>query len=181
MGPKKCAVSVLCYRHRVRIVISWLSATVGATEKCYSMQMKHITGRSDVDRRRKIGEILRFGIVGVLATLIQYGVYRGLLLFIPDGVSVARAQFLSSLCMTAGYAISFIFNFFASTRFTFRVEANARRGAGFAFSHAVNYLLQMATLNFFLWIGLSKAMAPVPMFCICVPVNFVLVRFFLKR
>lgn len=181
MGPKKCAVSVLCYRHRVRIVISWLSATVGATEKCYSMQMKPITGRSDVDRRRKIGEILRFGIVGVLATFIQYGVYRGLLLFIPDGVSVARAQFLSSLCMTAGYAISFIFNFFASTRFTFRVEANARRGAGFAFSHAVNYLLQMATLNFFLWIGLSKAWAPVPMFCICVPVNFVLVRFFLKR
>ena len=162
MGPKKCAVSVLCYRHRVRIVISWLSATVGATEKCYSMQMKHITGRSDADRRRKIGEILRFGIVGVLATLIQYGVYRGLLLFIPDGVSVARAQFLSSLCMTAGYAISFIFNFFASTRFTFRVEANARHGAGFAFSHAVNYLLQMATLNFFLWIGLSKALLPSP-------------------
>ena len=181
MGPKKCAVSVLCYQHRVRIVISWPSATVGATEKCYSMQMKHITGRSDANRRCKIGEILRFGIVGVLATLIQYGVYRGLLLFIPDGVSVARAQFLSSLCMTAGYAISFIFNFFASTRFTFRVEANARRGAGFAFSHAVNYLLQMATLNFFLWIGLSKAWAPVPMFCICVPVNFVLVRFFLKR
>ena len=128
-----------------------------------------------------MGEILRFGIVGVLATLIQYGVCRGLLLFIPDGVSVAHAQFLTSLCMTAGYAISFIFNFFASTRFTFRVEANARHGAGFAFSHAVNYLLQMATLNFFLWIGLSKALAPVPMFCICVPVNFVLVRFFLKR
>ena len=145
------------------------------------MQMKHITGRSDVDCRRKLGEVLRFGIVGVLATLIQYAVYRGLLLFIPDGVSVARAQFLSSLCMTAGYGVSFVFNFFASTRFTFKVEANARRGAGFAFSHAVNYLLQMATLNFFLWIGLSKALAPVPMFCICVPVNFVLVRFFLKR
>ena len=145
------------------------------------MQMKHITGHSGADCRRKLGEVLRFGIVGVLATLLQYAVYRGLLLFIPDGVSVARAQFLSSLCMTAGYGVSFVFNFFASTRFTFRVEANARRGAGFAFSHAVNYLLQMATLNFFLWIGLSKAWAPVPMFCICVPVNFVLVRFFLKR
>ena len=145
------------------------------------MQMKHITGRSGADCCRKLGEVLRFGIVGVLATLIQYAVYRGLLLFIPDGVSVARSQFLSSLCMTAGYGVSFVFNFFASTRFTFRVEANARRGAGFAFSHAVNYLLQMATLNFFLWIGLSKALAPVPMFCICVPVNFVLVRFFLKR
>lgn len=143
--------------------------------------MKHITGHSGADCRRKIGEVLRFGIVGVLATLIQYAVYRGLIFFIPADATPARAQVLSSVCMTIGYGISFVFNFFASTRFTFRVEANARRGAGFAFSHAVNYLLQMATLNFFLRIGLSKALAPVPMFCICVPVNFVLVRFFLKR
>ena len=145
------------------------------------MQMKHIISHLDDNRRRKIGEILRFGIVGVLATLLQYAIYRGLIFFIPADATPARAQVLSSVCMTIGYGISFVFNFFASTRFTFKVEANARRGAGFAFSHAVNYLMQMATLNFFLWIGLSKAWAPVPMCCICVPINFVLVRFFLKR
>ena len=39
----------------------------------------------------------------------------------------------------------------------------------------------MLTLNFFLWLGVSKQLAPLPMFCICVPVNFLLVRFFLKR
>jgi hypothetical protein len=61
------------------------------------------------------------------------------------------------------------------------VKANVKRGAGFAFSHVVNYLLQMVTLNFFLWLGLSKQIAPIPMFCICVPVNFLLVRFFLKK
>ena len=144
------------------------------------MQMKHIISHLDDNRRRKIGEILRFGIVGVLATLLQYAIYRGLI-FVPADATPARAQVLSSVCMTIGYGISFVFNFFASTRFTFKVEANARRGAGFAFSHAVNYLMQMATLNFFLWIGLSKALAPVPMFCICVPINFILVRFFLKR
>ena len=145
------------------------------------MQMKHIISHLDDNRRRKIGEILRFGIVGVLATLLQYAIYRGLIFFIPADATPARAQVLSSVCMTIGYGISFVFNFFASTRFTFKVEANARRGAGFAFSHAVNYLMQMATLNFFLWIGLSKAWAPVAMFCICVPINFILVRFFLKR
>lgn len=145
------------------------------------MQMKHIISHLDDNRRRKIGEILRFGIVGVLATLLQYAIYRGLIFFIPADATPARAQVLSSVCMTIGYGISFVFNFFASTRFTFKVEANARRGAGFAFSHAVNYLMQMATLNFFFWIGLSKAWAPVPMFCICVPINFILVRFFLKR
>ena len=83
--------------------------------------------------------------------------------------------------MTIGYIISFAFNFLASTRYTFRVKANARRGAGFALSHGVNWLLQMLTLNLFLWLGVSKQWAPIPMFCICVPVNFLLVRFFLKR
>ena len=121
-------------------------------------------------QRQKLGEVVRFGIVGVLATLLQYAIYTALLLWCSP-----------SLSMTVGYILSFIFNFIASTRFTFKVETNARHGAGFALSHVVNYLLQMATLNFFLWIGVSKTLAPIPMFCICVPVNFVLVRFFLKK
>lgn len=83
--------------------------------------------------------------------------------------------------MTIGYAVSFLFNFIASTRYTFRVKASARRGIGFALSHAVNYVLQIATLNLFLWLGVPETLAPVPMFCVCVPVNFVLVRFFLKK
>ena len=142
------------------------------------MQIKHITSRLGIDallarltpqQRQKLGEVVRFGIVGVLATLLQYAIYTVLLLWCSP-----------SLSMTVGYILSFIFNFIASTRFTFKVETNARHGAGFALSHVVNYLLQMATLNFFLWIGVSKTLAPIPMFCICVPVNFVLVRFFLK-
>ena len=83
--------------------------------------------------------------------------------------------------MSIGYAISFVFNFLASTHYTFRVKANARRGAGFVLSHVINYLLQIGTLNLFLWLGISRQWAPVPMFCICVPVNFILVRFFLKH
>ena len=116
-----------------------------------------------------MGEVLRFAIVGVVATLIQYGVYFVLVLCL-----------IPTLAMTIAYVVSFAFNFVASTRYTFRVKASARRGAGFALSHAVNYVLQMLTLNLFLWLGVPKQWAPIPMFCICVPVNFVLVRFFLK-
>ena len=134
------------------------------------MQMKDITSRLDDSQREKLGEVLRFGVVGVLATLIQYAVYWVLIHWLNP-----------SLSMTIGYIISFAFNFLASTRYTFRVKANARRGAGFAMSHGVNWLLQMLTLNLFLWLGVSKQWAPIPMFCICVPVNFLLVRFFLKR
>lgn len=133
------------------------------------------------DRRRKLGEMVRFGIVGVAATLLQYAIYYALVQFVADGMPAARQHFWTSVAMTVGYALSFVFNFFASTRFTFRVKANAKRGAGFLFSHCVNYLLQMLTLNLFLWVGVPKALAPIPMFCVCVPVNFLLVRFSLKR
>ena len=134
------------------------------------MQMKDVRRRLEDCQLEKRGEVLRFGVVGVLATLIQYAVYWVLIHWLNP-----------SLSMTIGYIISFAFNFLASTRYTFRVKANARRGAGFALSHGVNWLLQMLTLNLFLWLGVSKQWAPIPMFCICVPVNFLLVRFFLKR
>lgn len=120
--------------------------------------------------RQTVGEVIRFGMVGVLATLIQYLVY------------VVCIHFMGpSLSLTIGYIISFMFNFYASTHFTFRVEANVKHGAGFALSHGINYTLQMITLNLFLWLGVPKGLAPIPMYCICIPVNFTLVRFFLKR
>ena len=140
------------------------------------MLMKDIINRSG-----KLGEVIRFGIVGVTATLLQYGIYFGLIQLISDDMPRGQQHFWTTAAMTVGYIISFIFNFIASTRFTFKVKANAKRGAGFVFSHCVNYFLQMVTLNFFLWVGVPKSLAPIPMFCICVPTNFILVRFFLKR
>ena len=134
------------------------------------MQIKDITDRLGADGRSRIGEVLRFGVVGVLATVLQYAIYWVLLRWAG-----------ASLSLAVGYAVSFVFNFVASTRYTFRVKANASRGAGFALSHVVNFLLQMTTLNLFIWLGVSRELAPEPMFCVCVPVNFILVRFFLKK
>lgn len=134
------------------------------------MQIRDILSRLDDPKKRWLGEVLRFGIVGITATLLQYLVYWGCLRWLSPGLS-----------LTVGYLVSFLYNFYASTHFTFRVSANARRGAGFLLSHGVNYLLQMITLQFFLWLGVGKQWAPLPMFCICVSVNFLLVRYFLKR
>ena len=134
------------------------------------MRMKDILGRLDETRRLWLGEVVRFGIVGITATLIQYLVYWICLHWLSPGLS-----------LTGGYIVSFLYNFYASTHFTFRVAANVRHGVGFLLSHGVNYLLQMLTLQFFLWLGVGKQVAPIPMFCVCVPVNFLLVRYFLKR
>lgn len=121
-------------------------------------------------QRQRLGEVVRFGIVGVAATALQYAIYWALLHVLSH-----------NLALTIGYIVSLIFNFLASTRYTFRVKANARHGAGFAFSHLVNFLLQLATLNLFIFLGVPEHLAPIPMFCVCVPTNFLLVRFFLKR
>ncbi len=134
------------------------------------MQMKYISDRLGTEKRKKFGEILRFGIVGAIAALLQYGVYLAMLIITSPGVA-----------NTIGYIISFIFNFIASTHYTFKVKANTKRGLGFALSHVVNYLLQTLTLLLFIYIGVPKAYAPIPMFCICVPVNFILVRYFLTK
>ena len=145
------------------------------------MPMKDIINHLGDKRRQQLGEVVRFGIVGVTATLLQYFIYWLLLRLAVHWDVEAGTHTLSTVAMTIGYVVSFIYNFIASTRFTFRVKANARRGAGFLFSHVVNYSLQMLTLNLFLLLGISKQWAPIPMFCVCVPINFLLVRFFLKR
>lgn len=115
-------------------------------------------------------EVVRFGIVGGIATMIQACVYWLLV-----------GQLNYAVANTVAYVVSFLFNYVASTHYTFRVRSTAKRGAGFAFSHLVNYLLQTATLSLFIALGMSKQWALIPMFAICVPVNFLLVRFFLKR
>ena len=145
------------------------------------MPMKDIINHLGDKRRQQLGEVVRFGIVGVTSTLLQYFIYWLLLRLAIHWDVEAGTHTLSTVAMTIGYVVSFIYNFIASTRFTFRVKANARRGAGFLFSHVVNYSLQMLTLNLFLLLGISKQWAPIPMFCVCVPINFLLVRFFLKR
>ena len=105
-------------------------------------------------------EFFRFVIVGVIATAIHYGVYLLLNQVIPANPAYA-----------AGYIISFLCNFFLSSRFTFRKKA----------SHLVNFLLHMLLLTLFLHLGIRESLAPIPVYCICVPVNFLLVRFVFNR
>ena len=96
-----------------------------------------------------MGELLRFGIVGFTATAIQYATYW------------VGLQFTNhNLAMTVAYLLSFAFNLWASLRYTFKVGGTTGRGVGFAMAHVVNYLMQMATLNLFVDLGVSKPLAP---------------------
>lgn len=115
-------------------------------------------------------QFIRFGAVGVIATLISYGTY-----IILNNLGLSY-----NISFTLGYIISFVFNYFASTKFTFKTEGSLQKGLKFALSHGFNYLLQMVLLNLFISLGVPDNFAPIFVYGISIPINFLLVRFSLK-
>lgn len=120
---------------------------------------------NNISKKVLSSEFIRFAIVGIFATAIHYGVYLFLNLFI-----------FANLAYAIGYLISFLFNYFLSAGFTFKKKASISNGLGFGLSHLVNFILHIVFLNVFLAIGINEQWAPIPVYCICIPVNFLLVR-----
>lgn len=114
--------------------------------------------------------MLRFAVVGIAATALHYLVYYLLL-------SVLNPN----MAYTIGYAFSFVCNYFLSSVFTFRVAMSWQRLAAFGFSHLLNYLIGLSLLNLMIFMGLSAEIAPLPVFVLVVPINYLLVRYALKR
>ena len=120
--------------------------------------------------REKAGEFVRFCIVGTIAAGIHYGVYCLLM------------QVLNvNLAYTGGYLFSLVCNFFMTSYITFRSKPSAVKAAGFGMSHLVNYLLHIGLFNLFLWMGVSKLLAPVLVLMVAVPTNFVLLRWVFRH
>lgn len=119
---------------------------------------------------KQLPEFVRFVMVGIIATALHYGLYFALQHLI--NVNIAYA---------IGYTLSFIANFYLTSYFTFGKKPSWGKAFGFGGAHLVNFLLHMGLLNLFLWLGVSKALAPVPVFAIAIPVNFLLVRFVFRH
>ena len=148
------------------------------------------------------GEFVRFFVVGVGATLLHMGVYIGvnnLFGITEDWRWAWNASYIF------GYVVSFLVNYVVTLKWTFKTEGSVKKGAGFAFSHAFNMGFQLLLLNFFSYLGLGallvalvgflfpwlpallpflsqpESLLPLPVYCIVVPTNFLMVRFFVKR
>ncbi len=126
--------------------------------------------RNKEQLRTTLFQLLRFALVGLFATALHYGIYLLLLNILSE-----------TIAYTIGYVISFVCNFALTCSFTFRKRASTKRGLGFGMAHLVNYILHVFLLNLFLWMGISNVYAPIPVFCIAIPVNFLLVRFVFNR
>ena len=93
---------------------------------------------------KRINEFIRFITVGSSATIIHYSIYLVLGKIINYNIAY-----------TLGYIISFIFNFIASTKFTFNTKPSINKGIRFMISHGINYLTQIIVLNIFMKIGIN--------------------------
>ena len=114
-------------------------------------------------RLKQLPEFVRFVMVGIFATALHYGLYF-----------VLQRVINVNIAYTLGYALSFIANFYLTAYFTFGRKPSWRKAFGFGGAHLCSYLLHMG-------LGIPKPLAPIPVFAIAIPVNFLLVRFVFKR
>ena len=103
------------------------------------------------ERKQLGGQALRFALVGVIATLLHYGIYY----FLQRVINV-------NIAYTIGYVLSFLVNFYLTDYFTFHSAPSWKKLTGMGGAHAVNYLLHLVLLNLFLWLGVREEWAPFP-------------------
>ena len=109
------------------------------------------------EQKTKLLEFIRFGIVGTLAVGVHYGLFYVLLPYMEK-----------NLAFSIGYAIS-------------RVKPSWPRFLKFGTSHGINYVLNIVLFNLFCWLGIPVKWAPLPVYAVAVPLNFLLVRFALTK
>lgn len=116
-----------------------------------------------------VREFFRFALVGAIATGIHYLLYF-----------LLQKTMNAGIAYTIGYAVSFVANFLLTSVFTFKARATVKKGIGFGAAHLCNYLLQMGLLYAVLAVGVRRGIAPIPVYCIAIPLNFLMVRFVFK-
>lgn len=117
----------------------------------------------------KLLELLRFGIVGIIATIVLYLTYWLFLRWLNP-----------TLSYSIGYFLAFIANYLLTTSFTFKVKKTVKNGVGFVLSNITNYLVSIGLLNIFLHIGVNDRIAPIATIMLGTLSNYIIVRTVMK-
>lgn len=119
----------------------------------------------------RISEILRFVLTGGTAVIVQYGIYLSFISIFNIPPSIATL---------ISYTISFCLNYYLSNVFTFHSNLTKKKAILFTICHVINISLQSIFVVLF-----SKMMADTyalfPAICICMPINYLMVRQVLKK
>lgn len=123
-----------------------------------------------MNRRCFVKEALWFGIVGVGSTLFTYFVYIFIDNLLPPSVAYV-----------IGYIAGIVLNYILNTTYTFKTNYSVKKLSYFILCHGINLTLSLVLLSLFIYLGVSIDFAPIPMYVICIPINFIMVRHFLNR
>lgn len=129
----------------------------------------------------KRGEFLRFCINGCLAVAIQYVVYWLLLWWMDADADEDSVFGKANLAYAISYLVSFCCNFIITSYWTFHSRPSWKRLIGFGSSHIVNFFVQLAFLNLYLYLGIPKEFAAILAMGSAVPVNFLMLHFVYKK
>ncbi len=121
-------------------------------------------------RLKQLPEFVRFVMVGIFATALHYGLYF-----------VLQRVINVNIAYTLGYALSFIANFYLTAYFTFGRKPSWRKSLRIWRGTLMQLSATHGVAELSLWMGIPKPLAPIPVFAIAIPVNFLLVRFVFKR
>lgn len=126
------------------------------------IRMKSI---NQLKEKESAQQFMRFVVNGIISASIHYGIYFLLQLWIDVNIAY-----------TAGYLISFVYNFIATNYYTFHTSPTWKNFIGFAGSHGVNYFLHIVLFNLFLYLGVHRLIAPPLVMLVAMLVQFTILR-----
>ena len=130
---------------------------------------------------------IRFTIVGLIGTVIQYVLYDALLWLFAKGMGDVN-NWLTNLAFVVAFVIEMTINYFFTTYYTFRSRPSWKNASVFAGSRVVNFLIQMGLLNLLLlvlrhWDGIidTDRWAGLSAILIAGVVNYFLLRIIFRK
>jgi putative flippase GtrA len=135
--------------------------------------MKTLTGRLP----KKYRSAVRFVLVGVTGTGMQYGIYYMLLGVFQQ--HWPEVTLLTSLAFTIGFVVEMVSNYFLTSFYTFRVRPSLKNAGGFLIGRTLNYFIQIGLLNILIWLHMSEEWAGLTAIALAGVINyFVLLPFY---
>lgn len=121
---------------------------------------------------------VRFTVVGSTGTLIQTGIY---LLFLHLFEQQWPEHDLTNVAFTIGFVLEMISNYFLTSYYTFQSKPSIKNLGGFLSGRAVNYLVQVASLQALIFCHMNNKIAGFLAIVIAGIVNYFVVRIFFKK
>lgn len=128
----------------------------------------------------KYRSVVRFVCVGVLGTLLQYGIYYLFLGIFRE--SATDSQTMTSVAFSIGFLVEMVVNYLLTNYYTFHTHPSWKNAGGFLVGRMLNYGVQLLFLNILIWLSMTDEVAGIVAIILAGVINyFVLVPFFRNK